>query len=97
MSNAKKQQDLNYSSYSKEYGDMFHLILDVEDFKTKGIRFCSLHDKGKYLTLNEYPVFYTHTQGFLVAIDYTIVYPKIYVKTSKAIIDIHGLKRSYIH
>ena len=94
---SKKLPQLSYIDYQKDYGRIFHLILDVNDFDDSTIKFCAYHNKGKFLSINDFPIFYTASHGFLMAIDYTIIYPKIYVKKYKEFDYKTKLKRSYIH
>jgi len=97
MTKVRKDAELNYPSYQSEYGMMFHLLLDLKDMTPDKIRFCSFHDKGKYLAVNGKPVFFTSEFGFRVAESYTIIYPKVYVKSSSPLVFKHGMQRAYIH
>ena len=92
----RRKKPLDYTEYTKDFGTMYHLVLDVESFDKKSIRFCSAHDKDKFLTINDFPIFFTPVDGFLMAIDYTIVYPKIYVRSYKPISDTYGMKRAFL-
>jgi len=98
------QKGINYRALAKAYGVMYHLLVLT---KTE-VKFASSHNKPKYAGLNGNPIFIFDNEVH-EAIDYVIVYPKLYVTTSMRLVtedasseqldgDIKNtLKNFYIH
>jgi len=87
----------NYKSYEILYGDMYHLLLNKLG-TTTGIKFVSNSNYPLFASLLYGPVFFDSDKNFRIAIDYTIVYPKIYVKKSVEVKrELLPLSRSFIH
>jgi len=94
---SKKRTDLDYSKYEHQLkGKMFHLLLEVKDPLTDKIRFASFYDKGQYSGANGNPVFF-NGEIFLEALDYDIVYPKVYVRDAVPLLFKYQLQRYKIH
>jgi hypothetical protein len=92
-----EREEIDYPALQKDYGTMYHLILDSLD-KGGSIRYASVVQYPKYATINGHPVFYLPLdKQFFIALDYTIVYPKIYVRKYMEVESLNGLKRSYLH
>ena len=81
-----------------ELGVMYHLLIDRIN-SVNGIKYVKEADKGKYSSISLGPIFFNWNQEFHIALDYTIVYPKIYVKSSVQLlaVDISDISRSYIN
>lgn len=88
--------ELDYRSYEKEYGEMFHLVLDRID--TNGqLKFVADKDYPKYATVDNNPLFLNFDKELCIAVEYTIIYPKVYVKKFTKHSSLEGLVRSYLH
>lgn len=74
---------------------MYHLLLDRK-YQEDRVKYVSDKDYPKYATVNGEPVFFNFDKEFRIAIEYTIIYPKIYVKKSKPYRIKDKIKRSYI-
>ena len=69
----------DYKKLEEKLGTMYHLLLNRFDEATT-IKFCADAHYPKFATIHDQPVFFDHDKNFMLAIDYTIIYPKIYVK-----------------
>lgn len=90
--------DLDYIKYESQYGVMYHLLLDRIGTNT-GVRFVNGDDPNpKFITVCGKPVFFNWDKEYCIALDYTIIFPKLYVK--KAVLltkyEIKRLSRQYI-
>ena len=89
-------EELDYRSFEKEFGEMFHLVLDRID--TNGqLKFVADKDYPKYATVDNQPIFLNFDKELCTAVDYTIVYPKVYVKKYRRLKTKEGITRSYLH
>ena len=73
--------ELDYRLYENAFGTMYHLLLD-RAASEDGVRFVNDTDKTRYAAVNGSPIFFDWDQEFRIAIEFTIMYPKIYVKKS---------------
>jgi len=74
--------ELDYGSYQSQYGTMYHLLLDRLG-SAEGVRFVNGEDcNPKFLTVGGNPVFFNWDKEFCVALDYTVIFPKVYVRKS---------------
>lgn len=92
-----RQEVDDFKAYEELYGDMYHLLLNKLDEGTR-IKFVSDSNYPAFATLLGNPVFFDFDKKFRMAIDYTIIYPKIYVKKSIPVKkDLLPLNRSYLN
>lgn len=95
--NKKQKDEFNFKLYEKALGTMYHLILDRPTDSGESVKYVSCDDKPLYATVNGNPVFFNWDKEFRIATEYTIMYPKIYVKASKPYKVRQSLERCYIH
>lgn len=72
--------ELDFLLYEKAFGTMYHLLIDKSS--KDGVRFVNDTDNKTYATVNGSPVFFNWDKEFRIAIEFTIMFPKIYVKKS---------------
>ena len=92
----RKTKKLDYISLEPQYGAMYHLVLDRPTDADESVRYVSDDDKPMYATVQGNPIFFNWDKEFRVALDYTIIYPKIYVKESEPYTLRTKLERNYI-
>ena len=73
---------LDYKEFEEDFGDMYHLVIDRIN-TDDGVRFVHDGDGGRYASIDGAPVFFGEDQEFHVALEYTIIYPKIYILDSE--------------
>ena len=91
----KPEKELDYGSYQPIYGDIYHLLR----YSTKTpdqIRFVTYFERPRFAGVNGNPIFFSDNQQFRVAIDYTIIYPKVYVKKSVPLDMVRDIQLCYI-
>jgi hypothetical protein len=79
---------MDFRSYEQIYGKMYHLLLDRKG-KDNGVRFVADHDYPKFASYEYHPVFFDDDKNFRIATDFTIIYPKIYVRESIPVVKNH--------
>lgn len=89
----------NFKEYEESLGTMYHLILDTLDpLIVNKIRFVDNKDFPTYLGSNGNPIVYLHLDKiYLVAEDFTIIYPKVYIKRSRPLKESDDMKRYRLH
>jgi hypothetical protein len=78
----------DYKKLENQYGKMYHLLLDKVT-EESGVRFVHGTDYPKFAGVEYNPIFFDENKNFRVAVDYIIVYPKIYVRTSIPVVKNH--------
>jgi len=93
----KKNEDLPFADYQDQFGKMYHLTLYVKNAPEQ-LRFVH-YSNQRYTTYNGYPIFYSENKEFCMALDYTIVFPKIYVRRYRPISEImqKSLQTAFFH
>jgi hypothetical protein len=88
---------MDYTLYEKMYGNMYHLLLNRVG-TDKGIKYVRSNKSFGYLSVDNFPIFFNMHKEFCVALDYTIIYPKIYVAQSVKLSEyqVKSLSRSFI-
>lgn len=78
---------------------MFHLLLNLnKSIDDTNIRFVGSHDFPKFAAIEGHPVFFDNDKNFKLATDFTIVYPKVYIRESIPLeTKFLPLERGYIH
>lgn len=87
--------ELNFKQLENKFGTSAHLL--VRRGPHDKYRFASDSDSDVYLSQGGLPVFYNSVdQFFCLALHYTIIYPKIYVKKYKQMTSKKEIVRTYI-
>ena len=89
----------DFRAYESEYGQMFHLLLTTDGTVSEKdkVKFVSDHHHPKFSSVEGYPIFFDHDKEFRLAVDYVIMYPKVYVRTSIPLLSVHfPLSKGYI-
>lgn len=77
----------NYRLFEPEFGTMFHLLIDKQT--EEGIKFVSDHNYPKFASIDSNPIYFDDHKNFRIATDFTIIYPKVYVRDSIPLIQNH--------
>lgn len=90
-------KDFNYRELEEKYGKMYHLLLPKAN-KDKGVKFVSDHNHPKFASIDSKPIFFNDDKEFCLALNYVIIYPKVYViKSIKLKKEDLPLEISYLH
>jgi hypothetical protein len=90
---------MDKEALEEQFGLMYHLILDRNDF-SKGarlIKFVSAKDYPKFASVDNNPIIFGRDKMFYVATEYTIIYPKVFVRAYKPLHAKDVITRGYIH
>ena len=79
---------MNFRGLEARFGEMYHLILDLKG-TSDGVRFVAEHDFPKFASIDYHPIFFDSEKNFRIATDYTIIYPKVYVRHSIPVVRNH--------
>lgn len=95
---SKKEKELDFAIYQEAFGKMYHLIRYTKT-SPDNVRFVHYSENPKYTAINGRPIFFSDTKELCIATEYTIIYPKVYVRryVPMGAIDIEELQNAYIH
>ena len=87
-----------YKHFESKLGPMFPLISAKNDFSEKAqcLKFASIREFPKYASIDNCPIFFGKDGNFRIALTYTIIYPKVYVRRSAIVSPYDKISVAYI-